>query len=408
LVKKSNRAIVEILIKKGVTFTDPDNVHIDSTVNPDRISGEQTIIYPGCRLYGESTLILRKAKLGFEGPVTVENCQIGPGVQLKGGFFKDAVFLKDASMGSCAHVREGTILEEQAGGAHSVGLKQTILLPFVTLGSLINFCDCLMAGGTSRRNHSEVGSSYIHFNYTPNQDKATASLIGDVPRGVMLNQQPVFLGGQGGLVGPCRLAFGTVVAAGSICRRDELRPGRLIVENVRSSVNIPFKTGRYTGTDRIVTNNVVYIANLWALMQWYVHIRSLFVSDDFPDTLLAGLKEKLQRGILERTKRLTAFIQNAGAGRDRRADAACNALSEFETGIENLRFYAGDMRNRDNFIIGIEKVIQREGMDYIDVIKKIDPVDAKNGTLWLQGIVDDIANDFDLQAFGKSSDVKRL
>ncbi|OQY08479.1 MAG: hypothetical protein B6I22_00230 [Desulfobacteraceae bacterium 4572_123] len=126
MVKKSNRAIVEILIKKGVTFTDPDNVHIDSTVNPDRISGEQTIIYPGCRLYGESTLILRKAKLGFEGPVTVENCQIGPGVQLKGGFFKDAVFLKDASMGSCAHVREGTILEEQAGGAHSVGLKQTI------------------------------------------------------------------------------------------------------------------------------------------------------------------------------------------------------------------------------------------------------------------------------------------
>jgi len=399
LIKKSNRAIVEILIKKGVTFTDPDNVHIDATVNPDRISGEQTIIYPGCRLSGESTLILRKAKLGSEGPVTIENCQIGPGVQLKGGFFKDAVFLKDASMGSGAHVREGTILEEQAGGAHSVGLKQTILLPFVTLGSLINFCDCLMAGGTSRRNHSEVGSSYIHFNFTPNQDKATASLIGDIPRGVMLNQSPVFLGGQGGLVGPCRLAFGTVAAAGSICRRDELRPGRLIVENTKSNVNIPFKTGRYTGINRIVTNNILYIANLWALMQWYVHIRSLFISNDFPVTLLSGLKEKLQMGICERIKRLTTFIQKAGAGKDRESDTACNILSEFETGLKTPSFYTGDMRIRDDFVAAIEKVIKLEGTDYIDVIKKIDPLDAKNGTLWLQGIIDDIANDFNLQAF---------
>jgi len=394
LAKKNGRSIIEILIKKGVTFIDPNNVHIDPTVNPDRISGEQTIIYPGCRLSGESTLILRKARLGSEGPVTVDNCQIGAGVQLKGGFFKDAVFLKDASMGFGAHVREGTILEEQAGGAHTVGLKQTILLPFVTLGSLINFCDCLMAGGTSRRNHSEVGSSYIHFNFTPNQDKATASLIGDIPRGVMLNRSPVFLGGQGGLVGPCRLAFGTIVAAGSICRRDELRSGRLIVENAKSNANMPFKTGRYIGINRIVSNNIVYIANLWALMQWYVHIRSLFISNDFPIALLAGLKEKLQMGIRERIKRLTAFIQKAGAGGGRRNDTVCNTLSEFETGVTKPRFYAGDLRIRDNFINKIESVIQLEGMDYIDVIKKIDPLDAKNGTLWLQGIVDDIVNDF--------------
>jgi len=116
-------------------------------------------------------------------------------------------------MGSGSHVRDGTILEEQASVAHTVALKQTILFPFVTLGSLINFCDCFMSGGTDRKNHSEVGSSYIHFNFTPNQDKATASLIGDVPNGVMLNKNPIFLGGQGGLIGPCRLTFGTIIAA---------------------------------------------------------------------------------------------------------------------------------------------------------------------------------------------------
>ncbi|OQY08478.1 MAG: hypothetical protein B6I22_00225 [Desulfobacteraceae bacterium 4572_123] len=215
----------------------------------------------------------------------------------------------------------------------------------------------------------------------------------------MLNQSPVFLGGQGGLVGPCRLAFGTVAAAGSICRRDELRPGRLIVENTKSNINIPFKTGRYTGINRIVTNNIFYIANLWALMQWYVNIRSLFISNDFPVTLLSGLREKLQMGISERIKRLTVFIQKAGAGKNKESGTACNILSEFEKGFKKTYFYAGDLRIRDSFISAIERVIQLEGTDYIDVIKKIDPLDANNGTLWLQGIIDDIVNDFNLQAF---------
>ncbi len=53
-------------------------------------------------------------------------------------------------MGLGAEVREGCLLEEETSGAHAVGLKQTILFPFVTLGSLVNFCDCLMAGGTGR------------------------------------------------------------------------------------------------------------------------------------------------------------------------------------------------------------------------------------------------------------------
>ena len=157
-----------ILRNKGVTIPVPESVHIDDEVDSDRISGQGVEIYPGCRIYGKKTLISDDVKLGYEGPVTVDNCQLGPGVQLKGGFFKSSVFLENSSAGSGAHVREGTIFEEQASIAHTVGLKQTILFPFVTLGSLINFCDCLMTGGTSRKDHSEVGSSYIHFNFTPN------------------------------------------------------------------------------------------------------------------------------------------------------------------------------------------------------------------------------------------------
>jgi len=180
------------LLSKGVDIPNPSSVDIGDEVNIDLISEQGVKIYPGCRIYGNKTVISSGCQLGYEAPVTMENCQLGPTVELKGGFFSKSVFLEQAKMGMGACVREGSIMEEQASGAHCVGLKQTILFPFVTLGSLINFCDCFMAGGTSRQNHSEVGSSYIHFNFTPDADKTTPSLIGDVPRGVMLNQPPIF------------------------------------------------------------------------------------------------------------------------------------------------------------------------------------------------------------------------
>src|SRR5512136_1285216 len=236
-----------MLVNKGVDIPNPWTLDIGNEVDPERISGNGVTIYPGCRIYGKNTVISAGAKIGYEGPATIDDCQIGPNVELKGGYFNKAVFIEKTNMRLGAHVREGCMLEEEAGGAHCVGLKQTILFPFVTLGSLINFCDCLMAGGTSRKDHSEVGSSYIHFNYTPNQDKATASLIGDVPRGVMLNNPPIFLGGQGGMVGPLRMGYGNVVAAGSVLRADYMAENKLIIGKTHSAMMIDIKRHDYPG-----------------------------------------------------------------------------------------------------------------------------------------------------------------
>ncbi|MEA3437516.1 MAG: UDP-N-acetylglucosamine pyrophosphorylase, partial [Thermodesulfobacteriota bacterium] len=131
------------LIDKGVDIPNPLTLDIGEEVNVNRISEDRVRIYPGCRIYGKEIVIAAGAQIGYEGPVTIDNCQLGPKVELKGGFFKTSIFLEKANMGLGAHVREGCILEEEANGAHCVGLKQTILFPFVTLGSLINFCDCL-------------------------------------------------------------------------------------------------------------------------------------------------------------------------------------------------------------------------------------------------------------------------
>ncbi|MDL1968333.1 MAG: protein GlmU [Deltaproteobacteria bacterium] len=375
-----NQSILKIekLLKKGVNIPNPDSVEIGSEVNIDRISGEGVVIYSGCKIFGGSTLILKNTRLGYESPVTIENCHIGTNVDIKGGFLRQAVLLEKVSIGYGSHIREGTILEEEASIAHAVGLKHTILLPFVTLGSLINFCDCFMSGGTSKKDHSEVGSSYIHFNYTPNQDKATASLIGDVPNGVMLNQRPIFLGGQGGLVGPCRLAFGTVIAAGSIYRKDELRQGRLIFEGLMKSGNIAFTSGLFRSLKRIMANNIIYIANLIALMQWYLHVRSRFISDNFPDVLFDGLKEKLNMAIDERIRKLKDFCRNQPD------------FDGIKDSFNKMRLNEGDISLRDTFLKHIDSGIQKSGMNYISVIKGLENKSSELGTKWLQGIVDSV------------------
>jgi UDP-N-acetylglucosamine/UDP-N-acetylgalactosamine diphosphorylase len=373
------------LVRRGVLMPETAGIEIGPEVDVGRIAGEGTVVHSGCRIFGERTLILPGARIGAEAPATIENCFVGPGVELKGGFFKDAVFLSGASCGSGSHVREGTILEEQASIAHAVGLKQTILFPFVTLGSLINFCDCLMAGGTGRRRHSEVGSSYIHFNFTPNQDKATASLIGDVPRGVMLNQPPIFLGGQGGMVGPIRLDYGTTVAAGTILRKDELRPNRLIFGEAGKAGNVANRAGRYSDVSRIARNNLYYIANLLALRHWYRDVRALFIGDRFPDAFIEGLLQTLDSGIAERMRRLNEFFEKAKAGGD---SAPAGAWPSIEEEILRRKEDGGDSRLRDSFKEKVLSAIARTGKNYIDAIQGLGADESGLGSAWLQGIVD--------------------
>ena len=136
---------VRNLLNRGVLLPCPYSVEIDDSVVPERIAAG-VVIHTGCRIAGAKTSMGPGSELGKEAPVVVENCQLGHKVELKGGYFSGATFLDGANMGSAAHVRPATLLEEEAGGAHAVGLKQTIFLSFVTAGSLINFCDTLMAG----------------------------------------------------------------------------------------------------------------------------------------------------------------------------------------------------------------------------------------------------------------------
>ncbi|OGR22991.1 MAG: protein GlmU [Desulfobacterales bacterium RIFOXYA12_FULL_46_15] len=392
--------IVEMLIKKGVNIPNPATVFISDEVNIDRISGENVTIYGGCKIFGEKSLIMKNSQIGYEAPVTLENTFLGENTKLMGGFFNGAVFAGDNTFGSGAHVRNGTILEEEANAAHTVGLKQTILFPFVTLGSLINFCDCFMAGGTNRKDHSEVGSSFIHFNYTPHQDKATPSMMGDVHHGVMLNSRPIFLGGQGGLVGPVRIAYGCLSAAGSIIRKNELRNDRLLLGGTYKEISIQRDYNSYKNISHIFNNNIYYIAGLIALKSWYKYIRPLFIYDNFSKSLVKGMQDKLNDCIIERAVKLKEFCRNLEQAKEKllkeKKYIAAENISNYEKVLAKMQlaeevFDSAFEKNEisdegEAFIKSVEKRIMIIGKKYINVIKSIEPVEQSQGSTWLFNI----------------------
>ena len=393
------------LLKKGVRMTAPFSVEIGDEVNPERIAGS-TIIYGPARIYGENTVIADDVKLGYEAPVTLMDCQLGEAVELRGGYFTHSVFLNKATMGSNAQVRSGCLLEEEAGGNHCVGLKQTILFPFVQLGSLVNFCDCLMAGGTSRRNHSEVGSSYIHFNYTPRQDKATPSLIGDVPRGVMLREPPIFLGGQGGIVGPVQIDYGTVIPAGIICRQDFKTEGILWSSPSLLEKKKEFVAGVYGGDIiRKVKNNIEYVANLSALRQWYRYVRrEFFIRETYGDALYSGACNLLDEAVAERIKQLRLFAQNMETSmkvitkkmKKIYPDNVSRIQKQFLQDWPQMEAYLSGnheekigRKKRDSFV----KIMQRlsnKGNSYLEAIQLLTPAQTREGTDWLKDITENI------------------
>lgn len=397
-LKPRNEHKIMALLEKGVRIFNPMTLDLDDDVQVDRISGDGVTLYPGCRIYGSKTAISHGAQIGFEGPATIEDCQIGPGVKLKGGYFKQSVFLEKATMGSGAHVREGSILEEQSSGAHCVGLKQTILFPFATLGSLINFCDCLLAGGTSRKDHSEVGSAYIHFNFSAAGDKITPSLFGDVPRGVMLNEPPIFLGGQGGAVGPIRLGFGNVVSAGSILRKDVLKERRLVLAKTPGGGELPLVLDRYAGLPRMLEKNLYYLAGLVALEAWYRHVRQDFFRGEALGSLIySGALHNLILAREERIKRLKAVAEKmpesvhhdkSGTTRNRKLEFSRRVhevCGVFEDGGDSQSFNG----HRDLFLEALEAGKKDLGSDYIAVIQGLPEGVSREGTKWLQAIVDD-------------------
>ena len=386
----------KLLIERGVVLPDPDSVFIAPEVDPTRIHAG-AVIHPGCRLSGAETAIGPGAQIGAESPVTLRNCQVGKDAVVSGGFLDGTTMLDGASAGDGFHSRPGTLLEECSSVAHTVGLKQTVLMPYVTLGSLINFCDVLMAGGTGSDNHSEVGSSYIHFNFTPHQDKATASLVGDVPRGVLLDQKPIFLGGQGGLVGPCRIAYGTVVAAGCVLRRDVLEENQLVTGSSTTALRTrPYDAVKYGRVEGILENGLAYLGNILALRAWYDHARRpVMAKTPWGVACCEGARRRLGEIWKERVKRLDQlagkFVASVEAAGEQRTSLVFAAQSRFIAEWPQIRErlaarWSQPLTPEGAAAEAVQTLAQAE--DCRRGVTSLSPAMKTAVTAWLQAVVD--------------------
>ena len=364
-MRENLEAKLDTLEAQGVTVIDRRQTYLDEAVDVSRLC-RGAVLYPGTRLVGVQTFVGPGAKIGIEGPAVLENSIIGENAEVASGYLKETVMLRNARVGSNAHIRAGTLLEEEASTAHAVGLKHTILMSFVTMGSLINFCDGLISGGKSRREHTEVGSGFIHFNFTPrgqSGDKATPSLIGDVAHGVFLRESRIFLGGLSGIVGPQKVGFGSCTVAGQVLRR-EVPPNRL-VGDVPRKVDKEF----YASVDapsRILKFNLEYIGNLIALQAWYRDVRLERIPTDpkyehIRVVTQAALK-LLSVCMDERIARLRQFLEERGAS------------------LPSLSFPT----------LGCPLSVEARSpyLDHIEWVASLSDVDVQQGALWLQSIVE--------------------
>jgi len=358
-------ARLDILESQGVTILDRRQVYLDEAVDLSRVRAG-AVLYPGTRLIGSSTFVGARAKIGVEGPAVLENTVIGENAEVASGYLKDSVMLRDTRVGPNAHIRVGTLLEEEASTGHAVGLKHTVLMSFVTLGSLINFCDGLISGGRSRREHTEVGSGFIHFNYTPRGhtgDKATPSLIGDVPHGVFLRQPRIFLGGLSGIVGPQKVGFGSLTLAGQVIRR-EIPPNRIVGEAARS-IDKEFQALNQFPS-RVLKLNLEYIGQLAALQAWYRHVRLARIPTcseyDGLRIVTRAAADLLSVSIDERVQRLRQFLDERGL-----------ATPPLPSRIPPCP-------------LRIDKSIPF--VDHVDWVSRLPDTDVQLGSSWLRAIVE--------------------
>jgi carbonic anhydrase/acetyltransferase-like protein (isoleucine patch superfamily) len=318
--ENGNRHRLADLRAHGVDAWGSERVYVDADVNLQNIEPGSSI--QNATLKGPGLRIGKDSQIGASGHAFIENCQIGRNVTLGAGSYRGATILDDSRIRDFAELRPGTLVEEQVEVAHSVALKNSVLTATVVTGSLINYCDIFMSGGTSRRQHSEVGSGVIHCNFDPRGDK-WSSLVGDV-RGVLLRSSPIFIGSQCGLVGPVHLGFGTVIAAGSVVRRGNTEtppkdksPDAQVVENFDPEI--------YGKLRNKILITARLVGNLWALDTWYRTVRIPYASDH-QRPLYEAACNQLKIHVDERIKRISLVIEKLHRSIEKSSISKNNAL----------------------------------------------------------------------------------
>jgi UDP-N-acetylglucosamine/UDP-N-acetylgalactosamine diphosphorylase len=349
------------LLAQGVQIPAPEQVYVAPEVAPENIE-HGVVLLPGVVLEGEKTLLGSGTVLGPQGYFV--NVRCGRQVKLAAGQYHNCVFLDGARVRGGAEMREGTLFMEEAQAAHTVGCKMTILGMQVTLGSLINFCDVLVTGGSDEPfGFTEIGSGAIHYNFTPNGLKF-GSLIGPGALGEMFGLfARTFVGGQTQIISPTIIGSEVLIPAG-VAVRSPVADGVIAVPQPLAAGEKPYEPTLLTRVREKFTLTATLLAHYQALYHYFCTVRQHFaqhLADTFLEKLYQAAAQIILQNIQERLSWLFHKKENGV-----RVDL-CARLSESlrlhqqklsKAGQPELRFLLEQVREHQALLADQESLAQ--------------------------------------------------
>ncbi len=190
------RRVISGLLKKGITFVDPDR----SVVHPHVAIGRDSVIYPNTYLEGRTSI--------------GRNCTIYPGSRIVDSTILDDVTVKDnslieesrvgkgASVGPMAHIRPQSIIGKNAKVGNFVEIKKSEIGDGAKASHLSYLGDAVVGDGVN------IGAGTITCNYDGEKKHKTIIKSG------------AFIGSDTQLVAPVTIGRGAYVGAGTTVTRD--------------------------------------------------------------------------------------------------------------------------------------------------------------------------------------------
>jgi UDP-N-acetylglucosamine/UDP-N-acetylgalactosamine diphosphorylase len=152
-----------------------------------------------------------------------------------------------------------------------------------------------------------------------------------------------------------------------------------------------------------VGNTILYLANLIALQQWYIHVRHpFFQTQEFGDPIYAGVLDILALAKTERIRRLNDLAGKVEAslakGTDKNPDQPgrrelCTQIDPIQELFTNDAGSTTSIESRDHFLSAFLTHKKEHGTQYIECIQRLPITTSSKGVQWLEGIVTTLCNE---------------
>lgn len=186
----------ESLMAEGVSIVDPETTFIDAEV----VVGTDTVIYPSVQIEGRSVI---GEEVTIHSYSRITNSHIGSrSTVLESCVLVDTTVGEDGTIGPFAHLRMGTVLENEVRVGNFVEVKKS------TLGKGTKSMHLTYLGDATIGKNVNIGAGTITCNYD------------GVSKNPTVIEDEAFIGSDSQLIAPVRIGRGAYVAAGSSITED--------------------------------------------------------------------------------------------------------------------------------------------------------------------------------------------